>query len=414
MLIEVERMEDALFYFEEALRLDPTNDEAALGVAQLLLFSETDRSEKLIEEVVARSPSNPTAHVMRSDAFLIRKDLNAALASAFTAVELDPEDPRTALQVAVVRKAFVAEKTQANQPIEPKLLAEAEAAFAHAGALAEKKQLPFWVVRAAVERAQLLALQKERSSDIVELLKTTYESVKDSNRDALQLLFATRSYAGATKNLELEQWALTRTLELKPGRYKMWTRLADVTAERGEDRFAVMERLVKERGEEPRAHTTYAEYLSRHGRNQDATAYLERVLPDSTAPDTLLAALTSLYLLGGDGDGATRSIERLRKDYPDSSQTSFAEVAFATAEGRNADAIAALERWTGREESPQALALLAERAPQGRQSTGRARRHRSRDRGDATGPPRVPAPARAHPRRARRSSGRRPGLRRLA
>ncbi len=359
MLIESERMEDALFYFEEALRLDPKNDEAALGVAQLLLFSEVDRADGLVEEVLARSPGNRTAHVMRSDVFLIRQDLNAALASALTAVELDPEDPRSALQVAVVRKAFVAEKTQTKQPVGPELLAEADAAFAHASQLAENKQIPEWIVRAALERAQLMALQEGQSAAIGELLLTTYEKVKGSPRDARQLLAATRTFATASKNLELERSALARTVELQPNRYQMWERLADVTAELGEDPFAVMERLVKEQAAAPRAHTTYAEYLSRHGKNKDATAYLERVVSDSTEPDRLLAASTTLYLMGGDADAATRTLERLRKEHPDSSQTAFAEVTLANAEGRYRDAIAVLERWTDREESPQALGLLA-------------------------------------------------------
>jgi tetratricopeptide (TPR) repeat protein len=359
MLIELERMEDALFYYEEALRLDPANDKAAIGVAQLLLFSETDRAEKLIEEVLARSPSNATAHVMRSDASLIRKDLNAALASAFTAVELDRRNPRTALQVAVVRKAFVAEKTRAGEKPDAKLVEEADAAFAHATELAVQEGQTPWIVRATVERAQLMALQPGRAPEIAKLLRDAYEQVKGSPREASGLLASMRRFARSSRDTELEQWTLSRIVELQPGRYKVWAQLAEVTAKRGEDGFAVMERLVKEQPDAPRAHTAYAEYLSRHGRNKDATDHLERVLSDSREPDVLLAALTTLHLAGRDPDAAARALERLRKDHPDSSQTFFAEVAVANAEGRNADAIAVLERWTARGEAPQPLGLLA-------------------------------------------------------
>jgi tetratricopeptide (TPR) repeat protein len=359
MLIELERMDDALFYYEEALRLDPARDQAALGVAQLLLFQETDRAEKLIEEVLARSPGNPTAHVMRSDAWLIRKDLNAALASAFTALELDPKNPRMALQVAVVRKAFIAEKTQEGKTPEPKLLEEAEAAFTQAGELAAQEQQPLWLVRATLERVQLMALQPERAAEIPALLRDTFEQVKGNARGASNLLATTRRFARSTKDIELEHWTLSRIVELQPGRYTIWNRLADVSAERGEDRYAVMERMVKERPDDPRAHTAYAEYLSRHGRNQDATAHLERVLPDIAEGDALLAALATLYLKDKDTDAATRSVARLREDYPDSSQTFFAEVTLANAEGRYADALATLERWAAREESPQPLSMLA-------------------------------------------------------
>lgn len=359
MLIELERMDDALFYYEEALRLDPASERAALGVAQLLLFSETERAEKLIEEILARSPANATAHVMRSDAYLIQRDLNAALASALTAVELDPRNPRMALQVAMVRKAFVAEKTRAGETPDDKLIQQADTAFAQAAELAAREQQPPWIVRAVIERAQLLALRPGSADDIARLLRDAYEQVKNYPSDASKLLASTRRFARSSKDTKLEQWTLTRIVELQPGRHKVWARLADVSAERGEDRFAVMERMVKTRSDDPRAHTAYAEYLSRHGRNKNATDHLERVLPDSDAPDILLAALVTLYLTGRDADSAAQALDRLRKDHPDSSQTYFAEVAFANAEGRNADAIATLERWTAREEAPQPLALLA-------------------------------------------------------
>jgi tetratricopeptide (TPR) repeat protein len=359
-LIEAERMEDALFYYEEAHRLDPLRDEAALGVAQLLLFQETDRAEKLIEEVLARSPSKATAHVMRSDAWLIRKDLDAALASAFTALELEPRNPRMALQVAVVRKAFVADKTQQGQKPDPALVKEAEDAFARAGELAVQEQQPPWLVRAAIERVQLMALDRERGPEIATLLRDSFEQLKGYPREANSLLATARRFARVSKDLEFEQWALSRTVELQPGRYSMWTRLADVSAKRGEDRFAVMDRLVKERPDDPRAHTAYAEYLSRHERNPDAIAHLEKVLPDVEQGDVVLAALTSLYLKARDTDGATRSLARLREDYPESPQTYFAEVGVARSEGRNADALAALERWAARDEAPQPLSMLAE------------------------------------------------------
>jgi tetratricopeptide (TPR) repeat protein len=359
-LIESERMEDALFYYEEAHRLDPMRDEPALGVAQLLLFQETDRAEKLIDEVLARSPSNATAHVMRSDAWLIRKDLDAALASAFTAQELEPRNPRMALQVALVRKAFVADKTQQGQKPDAALVKQAEEAFTRAAELAAQEQQPPWLVRATVERVQLLALDRERGPEIAALLRGTYEQLNGYPREASNLLGVARRFARASKDLEFEYWVLSRIVELQPGRYEVWTRLADVANKRGEDRFAVMDRMVKQRPDDARAHTSYAEYLSRHDRNADAIAHLEGVAADVEQGDVVLAGLTSLYLKARDTDGATRTLARLRKDYPESSQTSFAEVSVARAEGRPADALAALERWAARDEAPQPLSMLAD------------------------------------------------------
>jgi len=360
MLLELEREEDALFYYEEALRLDPANDAAALGVAQLILFQETDRAEKLAKEVLARQPQLARAHVLRSDVALVRTKLDDALASALTAVELEPRNARNAIQVGMVRKAFVAQQTRAGEKPDPERLEEADAAFARAAAVAAEEQQATWLVRATLERAQLMSLAGGRPKEIAALLRETHEKVAGSPPDAHELLTTTRRFARTTRDLELERWALLETLEIQPGLYRTWNRLADVTRQLGEDDFAVMERLVKERPNDSRAHTAYAEYLSRRGKNQEATAHLERVLPESEAPDTLLAGLTALYLAGGDADAAARSLGRLREDYPESPQTFFADVKLANAEGRFSDAIATLERWTSRSESPQPLSMLAE------------------------------------------------------
>jgi tetratricopeptide (TPR) repeat protein len=145
-LIELQRMDDALFYFEEAHRLDPLRDEPTLGIAQLLLFRETDRAESLIQEVLERDPQDALAHQMLSDVWLIRADLDAAMASAQTSLELDPKNPRNALQVAMVRKAYVAAPIQAGEKPSAELVEAAEASFAAAAELADREQQPGWLL----------------------------------------------------------------------------------------------------------------------------------------------------------------------------------------------------------------------------------------------------------------------------
>jgi tetratricopeptide (TPR) repeat protein len=356
-LVEMRRMDDALFYFEEAHRLEPLRDEPTLGIAQLLLFRETDRAESLIQDVLERDPQDPLAHQMLSDVWLIRSDLDAALASAQTSLELDPKSPRNALQVAMVRKAYVAEQIQAGQEPAPDLVQEAEGAFDAARELAEQEQQPVWLLKAALERVELMQLGDE--PEIAEFLRSVDQTLQPYPTQNIELLSRTRRVAQASQDTEFEEWALTRSLELQPDRYKLWNRLADLTAERGGDRFEVLGRMLELRGDDARAHTSYAEYLARNGRLTDATAHLEGVLGDVEGKEAILTALTTLYLKGGDFDAATRTLDRLREDFPDSSQTDFAEVMLARAEGRNADAIAVLKRWSERTEATQPLQILA-------------------------------------------------------
>jgi tetratricopeptide (TPR) repeat protein len=204
-----------------------------------------------------------------------------------------------------------------------------------------------------------MQLGGERQAEIAEYLRSVDEMLQPYPAQNIKLLARARRVANESDDGEFEEWALTRSLELQPDRYKLWNRLADLTAERGGDRFEVLGRMLEQRADDARAHTSYAEYLARNGRLPDATAHLEGVLADVEGKEAILTALTTLYLKGGDFDAATRTLDRLRDDFPDSSQTDFAEVMLARAEGRNADAIAVLKRWSDRTEAAQPLQMLA-------------------------------------------------------
>ncbi len=358
-LIELQRMDDALFYFEEAHRLEPLRDEPTLGIAQLILFRETDRAESLIQEVLARNPQDPLAHQMLSDVWLVRGDVNAALASAQTSLELDPRNPRNALQIAMVRKAFVAEQIHAGKKPPAELVKEAEAAFLAAAELAEQEQQPVWLLKAIRERVELMQLDPERGAELAAFLRSSDEALQAFPLQEIRLLSLARRVASAQNDDEFEEWAIERTLTLRPDRYRLWKRLADLAKQRGGDPDAVLGRMLERRADDPTAHTSYGEYLSRHGRLGEATAHLEAVLPDVQGQDEILAALTTFYLQGGDFDAATRSLDRLREDYPDSAHTDFSEVMLARAEGRYSDAITVLRRWAERTEAPQPLSFLA-------------------------------------------------------
>ncbi len=362
-----EQFEDALFYYEEARRLDPKRDDAALGLAHLLRFGEPDRADALIEEVLARSPGSPRAHVLRSDVLLVRRDVNGALASALTAAELDPQSARVALQVAMVRKAEIAERRQKQEPDDAKLFAQTDAAFAHALELAEDE--PYWVVRAAIERARLLVIWRGYVPEEAQVFRDAFETVKEHPELVRRIAEASAVHARASKDDEFLHWALLRMVEAAPNVHESWVELADLATKRGEDGSAVFERMLADRPDDAQGHITYAEYLSEHGKHAEAVAHLEGEIPESRAPAAMLAALVRIHLTAGDTIAAAEPLAQLKAEHPDTGQADSAEAALANAEGRVLDAIAALERWTEREETANGFGMLAD----ARIRAGRAR-----------------------------------------
>lgn len=353
-----EDYETALFYYEEARRLDPSSDEAALGVAHLLRFEETERASELIEEVLGRNPSSVTGHVLRSDIQLIRNDLPGALASALTAAELDPKSARVALQVAMARKAPIAERRQKGQPDDPKLFEAADAAFAHSMELA--KEDPFWMMRAASERVGLLVTWRGYQPEQVQIFKDAFDALKDAPAQQRRIAEAAARHARRSKNVEFLDWALSRMVEVSPTSYEAWVELSKLAAERGEDDLAVLTRMVEQLPDDAQAQITYADELVARGRHAEAVAHLERALPASKAPAPLLAQMVKVHLGAGDQVAAVAALERLRADHSETGAADQAEAMVASAEGRLRDASAALERWTGREETVTGFALLAE------------------------------------------------------
>jgi tetratricopeptide (TPR) repeat protein len=354
-----EQWDTALFYYEEAHRLDPANDDAALGVAHLLRFSETDRADALIEEVIARNPRSTLAHILRSDVLLVRNDFAGALASALTATELDPNHTRAALQVAAARKAPIAERRVQGQPDDPKLFEAADVAFARAIELAKDHDL-YWLPRATDERVALLVAWRGYTPEQSQIFRDSAAALKD--RPVLQgrVVASAVIHARAARDAELRQWALSRLIEISPSSYEAWVELADLATERGEDGLEILARMVEKLPDDPQAQITYSDQLMVRGRHAEAAAHLEKVRHGSSAPAAMLAALVQVHLGAGDGAAAHAALEELNKDYPDSGPADQAEAMLADAEGRLPDAVAALERWTGREETANGLGLLAD------------------------------------------------------
>jgi len=354
----VEQYDEALFYYEEARRLDPNNEDAALSVGYLIRFNEPDRADELVNEVLARNPQSARAHVLRSDVLMVRGDLNGALASALTAAELDPKSPRVALQVAMARKAPIVLRRKQKEPDDPKLFDAADAAFAHAIELSKTE--PYWMVRGAIERARLGIVHKGYGPEQIQIYQAAFADLKGYPILQARIAAASVDHARLASDSEFLYWALSRRVEVDPTNYQSWIDLAKLTTERGEDGLAVLARMAKELPDDANAQITYADELATQGKYPEAVAHVQKVLPDSPAPAEMLATLVQLHLGAGDLNAAQEPLARLRSEFADSGPADQAEANVANAEGRVGDAIVALERWTGREETVAGFALLAD------------------------------------------------------
>jgi tetratricopeptide (TPR) repeat protein len=353
-----EHFDEAFFYYEEALRLDPNSEDAALGVARLLRFQETDRADELVAKVLERHPDSARAHVLRSDIQLVRGDVPGALAAALTAAELDPKSPRMALQVAMVRKAFIAERRQKQEPDDPKAFAEADAAFVRALELAPSE--PYWMVRAAIERVRLQVTWRGFAPEQNQIYQDAFKALEEHPELARRVAEAAAVHARGAKDQEFLHWALSRLVEVAPYHHQNWIDLAELSAQQGEDATAVMRRMSEELSEDTQAQITYANHLSGLGRHDEAIQHLETFLPKSAAPAATQAALVQLHLAARDNPAAKLALDRLLAKYPDTGPSAQAEASLARAEGRLLDEIATLERWTSREETVVGFSLLAD------------------------------------------------------
>ena len=71
---------EALFYYEESFRLDPTLDAGRLGAALVLGGTDAPRARALIDEVLTRDPGNAKAHAALANLLMIGRNVDDALA----------------------------------------------------------------------------------------------------------------------------------------------------------------------------------------------------------------------------------------------------------------------------------------------------------------------------------------------
>ena len=349
---EFGKLEDAVFFYRETLRIDPTRSDAALAEARLIAWEDAERAEELIAGVIEREPSNALARVRLSEFELIHEDVAAALVAALTAVELAPDDYLTHVQLGIVHRGQVRELEIVGDSPPDALFEQALAAFDRALELSEAAS-PDEILQMRLERALVFVSRKGHESEAAAAYR---EAVEASEGPGQQRAFvAAIRYARNARDAELRRWVLERQLEADPEAYAAWGELAQLEDESGGSGTAVLESLLELRPKAAQAHLLYARRLARAGQPDVAAAHLLDVAEQTDDPASLLALASALKLQSGEREAAREVLARLEAEHPDSPVTEFARAQEAFTSGRS-------------EEAAEILTGLRERAPSRRVS----------------------------------------------
>jgi tetratricopeptide (TPR) repeat protein len=336
LLEAVGRPGDALFYYQEATRLDPDRNGARLAAARLFMGDDRERARALVDEAIAREPDDALARVVDSQLALVESDLDAARAAALTAIELDPKLPAAHDQLGVVYQAQLrAERLGLIEP-DPDAAGRALAAFARALELEPEGRR--W--RTRLKRAAVFASvedqQQEASAEYRQALTEGAASRSDATRASVAN--AVRVYARSIEDEELERDALAQLVGTEGVALATWRELAEREERLGGSADAVLERLLEERPGDVEAHALYAFHLAQSGRGEQAVAHLEDRIARGSDPPRALAAIANVAEEAGLVDVRRSAVDRLLQEYPDHPRTQLALAQRALTEGRRGEA----------------------------------------------------------------------------
>jgi tetratricopeptide (TPR) repeat protein len=343
LLHREERIPDAVFFYEEALRLDPRHADAALTLAFLMLGDDVGYSERLVDGVIERDPKNALAWVRRSDIALARGDADAALAAALTAAELAPRSARTQIQAGLVHRARIRKHLLLKQPVPDSIYEQALAAFERASQGEDDSPDHQTLAMAWVERANTFSSWPARVGEAAAAYREAFEAAQRLGGGYDAALDGALAHARRTKDAELQRWALEKGVEVHPERLELWQRLAQATEQPGATSSPTLERLISVRARDARAHSTYARDLAARGRSKDALAHLDAVAPKLDAPAVARLAQVEIAAAAGDLDAAKAAAARLAKEHAGSLEDRIAKAEILARDRKYAAAADALD-----------------------------------------------------------------------
>lgn len=360
------RVSEAIEYYADAYALDPTDDEATLAYASLLVQVDPERSATLVDEVLAREPQNARALLVKAEGLLVAGKVPDARQLVERAQRFAPEDPEVDWAIAQIHEA------------------RARAVRARSGA-AVRDRRSLDVILAAYdryverggERRVLAALGRARSigswTGVGDEARQAYREAielavaEGTPYERAQVLSTAADYANGMGDPALERLALEHWVTFAPHTITAWERLAAVPEANGVDaREATFERMLEQNPEDASAHVAYAGYIGRAQGYGPAVEYLDERIGRGMDDAALLAGLVNLQHAHGRPLDAARTLERVQRDYADRPATKLLVARHQLTEKQYDEAATTLRAAVAERDSAEAWRLLA-RAELGRQ-----------------------------------------------
>lgn len=356
------RLSDALFFYQEAYRLDPSLDEARLAAAELLATSDRAQADQLVQEVLEHDPSNARAHGLLSRLKLLERDVDGALKEALTAVELAPEDGEVQLRLGRVYQARIQMAQLKSVVPEDTVFRSAVRAFERARAAAQRERDLDGEIVAEFERARVLAAwpgrmeqAKEAYLGLIDLAgrKGDAKRVRSACDTALAFAFATADDATLSDVLE-------RVVDRDPDHLLAWGMLAEHRRQLTGSDEEVFQRLLDRHGRNAMAHILRADALRKRGELTRAIETLEAAVGRVDDPAHVELGLAELLYTAGRGQEAAALVERMQSEAPQDYHVRLAVALRAMREGRASEAVEILTVASAERESLRAQEMLAE------------------------------------------------------
>lgn len=342
---------EAAFFYREAYRLDPERVDAAMKEAQLLLFTDTARTEQIIEEGLQRYPNVPIVHVARSQLALLKRDTEGALTAIMTGIQLAPDEPGVWRQLGAVHQARIREsRLVKKQEPDESVFRSAIKAFERADELSGGN------LGARIERARVFASWSGHAEEAEQAYRGVVELARSGGDDDVVLYAASVAgeYALRVGNIPMRKWALREMISVDDSRIPNWAELAQL-----EDGEAVYAELLAKRPEDPVAHSYYASFLMGKGKNQEAITHLTQVIDAGHGTAALWEQLLRIHLGQRNLPAARATYVQMADAHPDDPLTERAEARIALAERRRERAGQILRSLAGKSEAFETLRLLA-------------------------------------------------------
>ena len=342
MQMQLQQFDGAFFYLEEAIRLDPTNGEAALLLASLLLGDDLERARSLTEAVLERDPANALAYVRRAQIELVEEDIPAALTSATTAVELDPESEAAWLNLGQVHMARLRAITLRGEKPDSEIH---ESAFA---ALEKALSLEGPGGMAQVDIARIVASIPGRQAEGLEALrKAALDAAAAKNARAVDMAvrdFRRRYERGGGSRAVADRLESGARVTLDPGNLGAWRELArssEVLEAGAGDR--IYQELLDARPRDASARGLYAEFLFLKGRAGEALEEIARSRTDGLELASLSGLEVEILISMGELDRAREGVDQLDRNF-EGLEVELARARLSIGEGRLDEGVELLEQ----------------------------------------------------------------------